>query len=1381
MRGNLMRPHHLLLTTLLLPAFLLASRSSLAQDTDADGLPDSWENLHGCLMANTADGGLDPDADSMTSLIEYNYSDLLNPCDPDTDADDFIDGSEVGSGSNPLDNRIAPDYIKIGSDIRITYDGVDSSYPSITGTGSEFGVAWEGYFTRVNLDGDTIGPILLVGGDYPSLVWSGSEFGLAWYDLRDGNYEIYFARIAATSLQVGTDLRVTHDPNMSLDASLAWTGSEFGVSWLDSRDGNQEIYFTRVAADGNTIGPEIRISNTIINSKYPSLVWTGSEYGMSWEDQVSGADIYFTRITSEGAKISSNLRIAATGKIWSSSLCWSGSEFGISWEDDRNGNKEIFFTRLSASGDTVGSDVRITNDDNASRTSIAWTGSEFGVSWHDWRNLNYEIYFARISDSGIKVGPDIRITHDYESSTTPSLAWASGYFGVAWHDTRDGNYETYLALLGKDSDGDDVPDYEEVNSYLCDSFDWDTDNDGMSDGYEIDASECGLDWMSDDSLSDQDGDSLSNLTEYGMELDPCSQDSDNDGIGELEEINIYGTDPTVADTDGDGADDGSETELGSNPLDDQIYPRAIKIGSDVRVTYNSYPQRYPRLTWTGSEFGVVWSDEWGSSSAGIHFGRLDQDGSLVGPDTRISTDDRDSSPDLVWTGSQFGITWIDWRYSGIDFLFVSETFFTRVDSAGNKVGSDLRLTYNDLYYYSYDPSLVWTGSEFGVSWSDNRNDAQQVLFERVSSDGLLIPPEEAITDHLAGSGDPSLAWNGSEFGVAWVDVRNGDSQMYFDRLSESSIQLGPETRMAYMPRVSEYPSTIWTGSEFAVSWHGYFGSFDYEIFFARISADGSSVISEHQVTNNPKFSRYPSLVWTNTEYGICWQDNRIGVSNIYFTRINPYGNKIGPDIMITNHQATAFVLWPSLVWTGSEFAVVWTDQRDGNNEIYFARFIMDSDGDGMSDDEETGIYFSSPVNWDTDGEGLADGEEINTHGTDPNNPDTDGDALTDGDEVNVYMTDPLNWDTDGDLMPDGWEVLVGSSCGLNPLIGDSQGNPDGDAFNNLEEYGNSTDPCVFDGVVDTDGDSLSDAEEGVLGTDPFNPDTDGDGLNDGDEVNVYMTDALLWDTDGDYIPDLYEVLNTGQSPPLNPFDPADGDTCFELPGFEDINPNYHEYWNDTDPWSTDPVPPDPRDPACFYWGDADGDGFVANNDKLILGNAIIGLFTDYSVVIPDNGDSQDLDADNVIAGGDMIVLQNFIINAPVGLVISRPVALEKVYEPPTSVEVGSTTHVTAKVRADNTAINLYQGGFAVVFEIDPSSTGDAVLLGGEGVEAAGRYDVSGPSAPVDGGFATMHLKIASPGPIQINARIPSCGAPGIGRWLDEVVLSPSFSIMAVDP
>jgi hypothetical protein len=313
---------------------------------------------------------------------------------------------------------------------------------------------------------------------------------------------------------------------------------------------------------------------------------------------------------------------------------------------------------------------------------------------------------------------------------------------------------------------------------------------------------------------------------------------------------------------------------------------------------------------------------------------------------------------------------------------------------------------------------------------------------------------------------------------------------------------------------------------------------------------------------------------------------------------------------------------------------------------------------------------------------------------------------------------------------------------------------------------------------DTDGDGLCDGDTAVLPTcvsgenldgdtvvdpgetDPCNPDSDGDGLSDGEEALIYLTDGTLWDTDGDFIPDLYEVLyadSATYNPWFNPFDPADGDTSFEPDGFDDENPNFHEYWNNTDPWATDPVPPDLANPACFYWADADGDGIIQANDKLTLQNAIVGLGPSYAKVIPDSGDSQDLDADMALQAGDMNNLQNFIVGNIVGLVQSRPASLEKVYEPAVAITVGSTTHVTVKVRNSSGAGHLYNSSFAVVF-------------------GTGRYDVSSESAPVNGGFSTISLQVIDGGTIQINARIPACGVNGVGRWCDEVVLSPAFTI-----
>jgi cysteine-rich repeat protein len=45
--------------------------------------------------------------------------------------------------------------------------------------------------------------------------------------------------------------------------------------------------------------------------------------------------------------------------------------------------------------------------------------------------------------------------------------------------------------------------------------------------------------------------------------------------------------------------------------------------------------------------------------------------------------------------------------------------------------------------------------------------------------------------------------------------------------------------------------------------------------------------------------------------------------------------KLGADVRITDNSS--YSGWPDIVFTGSEYGVAWSDHRDGDSEIYFAR------------------------------------------------------------------------------------------------------------------------------------------------------------------------------------------------------------------------------------------------------------------------------------------------------------------------------------------------------------------------------------------------------------------------------------------------------------
>jgi hypothetical protein len=94
---------------------------------------------------------------------------------------------------------------------------------------------------------------------------------------------------------------------------------------------------------------------------------------------------------------------------------------------------------------------------------------------------------------------------------------------------------------------------------------------------------------------------------------------------------------------------------------------------------------------------------------------------------------------------------------------------------------------------SIQPSLVWTGWEFGVAWADNRNDADGsgdwgIYFARVSELGVKLGDDVRVSDPAADAVDPSLVWTGTQYGVAWKDFRDAAPDLYEGEIYFATIE-----------------------------------------------------------------------------------------------------------------------------------------------------------------------------------------------------------------------------------------------------------------------------------------------------------------------------------------------------------------------------------------------------------------------------------------------------------------------------------------------------------------------------------------------------------------------------------------------------------------
>ena len=294
---------------------------------------------------------------------------------------------------------------------------------------------------------------------------------------------------------------------------------------------------------------------------------------------------------------------------------------------------------------------------------------------------------------------------------------------------------------------------------------------------------------------------------------------------------------------------------------------------------------------------------------------------------------------LAWSGKVYASLYSG--KSGGDRVFMS-----MLNPGGDKVTPPGEAPFTFVNADSFAGPTTWVGDRFGVIWQDRRaNNNYQIFFSLLGEDGAKKLADTQVSldeDGVVGGVNPAMAWNGTEFLIAWQLAPGGIYNLFARRMSVDGVPLGGVTTLTTSDQGlgNEAPSLAAGKDGVGVAW--FLGdALSKTISFQIFSTDLTTpTIPPMVLTDGSTNAVYPTVVWNKDRYIVAWADWTAKPRAIYATAIGPDGTILVPTKAITN-PGPFRSRWPYLKALGDRLLLIYSDDRDDQNSGYeiYSRMI----------------------------------------------------------------------------------------------------------------------------------------------------------------------------------------------------------------------------------------------------------------------------------------------------------------------------------------------------------------------------------------------------------------------------------------------------------
>ena len=282
--------------------------------------------------------------------------------------------------------------------------------------------------------------------------------------------------------------------------------------------------------------------------------------------------------------------------------------------------------------------------------------------------------------------------------------------------------------------------------------------------------------------------------------------------------------PTIV-SDGNGGAIISWTDARNSNYD--IYAQKINTNGDVQWTADGIPvctatdsQIYPIIVSNGSGGAIIAWYDYRSGDYDIYAQRINASGIIqwAVDGVPICTAEYDQfNPTIVSDGSSGAIiTWVDYRNDYYDI------YAQRINASGAVLWTADGVPVCTATYDQYSPTIASDGSGGAIiTWYDSRNGNTDIYAQRINASGAVLWTADGVPISVATGSQysPTIASDGSGGAIiTWYDSRNGNADIYAQRINASGavqwtadgVSISTATYNQY------YPAIVSDGSSGAI-------------------------------------------------------------------------------------------------------------------------------------------------------------------------------------------------------------------------------------------------------------------------------------------------------------------------------------------------------------------------------------------------------------------------------------------------------------------------------------------------------------------------------------------------------------------------------------